>query len=617
MTPTTAASVPVVHALATPILYPTACFITGTTPNGGGLWKYVLRLHEHGLLRRNRPVMTQVLHFLDFGVSPNKLNNFWRLKSLRRHYNGHFDLDYQGVIFADSGGFTLMFDPDLDLSGYGIAKNALPEGILKLQLDLGADYVVSLDYPIPPNLDPAEAKRRQALTKDSALRTARLLAEQEVTSNDSQPKLFLPLHGLTPESLSAFTNGLLEALDVEGLMTVVAGFGLGSMVPRRKNGATEDVLAFTRAAVASLPAGTPLHVFGMTGSLVPLLLHEGATSFDTSGYIQHGRALHYIDPETRRSLAFRHLPDYPCECPVCSGRDIEEDKAILDGRSATREKSEVYAAIALHNLEMDYRLLAESTLAAQQGRLAELLVELTRRYPTLKWPEWLKDGQETKDTKGSITHSATHSIQSLASSSEPESGPSKIRRHTAEDFDLRRRRWQPDHTKDILLILPCSQEKPYTESRSYQSLNRFLTRQFGGNWSARVQLVFLSGLYGPVPEKYVHEDALTTYDFRLHRRDIRGIARISERLGAFIDRHHNVFTTMTAYVTQPPYRQAVRQVCHIYPDLKLLPERGRLGLSSFTKSDCLRTLADAIHSAHRVPVPVGSNSTMASNRVHG
>ena len=39
-----------------------------------------------------------------------------------------------------------------------------------------------------------------------------------------------------------------------------------------------------------------------------------------------------------------------------------------------------------------------------------------------------------------------------------------------------------------------------------------------------------------MPEKYVNEDAEVIYDFRLHRRDIHGIARVSERLSALIER---------------------------------------------------------------------------------
>src|SRR2546429_8322884 len=52
--------------LSTPLLFPVVSLITGTTPRGGGLWKYILQAHSCGLMRRNKPLLTQVLHFLDF-----------------------------------------------------------------------------------------------------------------------------------------------------------------------------------------------------------------------------------------------------------------------------------------------------------------------------------------------------------------------------------------------------------------------------------------------------------------------------------------------------------------------------------------------------------------------
>ncbi len=59
--------------ISTPALFPVASLITGTTPRGGGIWKWVLHAHPHGLLRQQRPIMTQALHFLDFSIRPKWL----------------------------------------------------------------------------------------------------------------------------------------------------------------------------------------------------------------------------------------------------------------------------------------------------------------------------------------------------------------------------------------------------------------------------------------------------------------------------------------------------------------------------------------------------------------
>ena len=70
-----------------PILYPVACFVTGSTPRGGGIWRDILWAHPLGLLRRDPPlpILTSALHFLDFKVHPPALAR-WRSLPLRARY---------------------------------------------------------------------------------------------------------------------------------------------------------------------------------------------------------------------------------------------------------------------------------------------------------------------------------------------------------------------------------------------------------------------------------------------------------------------------------------------------------------------------------------------------
>jgi len=138
-----------------PTLYPVACFITGS-----GIWRDILWAHPLGLLRRDPPlpILTSALHFLDFRVRPPALAR-WRSQPLRARYRPY--ADWRGELFVDSGGFALILDPHLDLSRYGIPPDRLPEGILGLQLDWGADRIASLDWPIPPGLDPEEPQSNQ------------------------------------------------------------------------------------------------------------------------------------------------------------------------------------------------------------------------------------------------------------------------------------------------------------------------------------------------------------------------------------------------------------------------------------------------------------------------
>ncbi|MGB9801098.1 MAG: tRNA-guanine transglycosylase [Thermanaerothrix sp.] len=503
-------------------LYPVVSFITGTTPNGGGLWKYILR-GPHGLLRSNRPVMTQVLHFLDFKISPATLAR-WRTKPIHAHYNGHFGLNYTGDLFVDSGGFTLLTDPNLDLSEYGIPSSHLAEHITQLQLDLGSTYLVSLDYPIPPNLSADDALERQRKTLHNALIAARYLQ----ALGDRKSKLYVPVHGRNPQDIKQFTQNVFDAFEREGLLNQIYGVALGSMVPLRKAGMESSILEFCRAVRSVIPDALPLHVFGVTGSLMPFLVASGATSFDASGYVQNARVLHYLHPETRRLIPFRKLQNYPCQCRVCRERDFQADLKTLDGEDLGLQKSEVYAAIALHNLGVEDALVAEINQSLQTGRLEQLLEELPRRYPKLRWP-----GEERTNAK-------TVPL---------------VRMHSPDDFDLRRENWTPA-PKPIVLFLPCSQEKPYTRSRSYRAVKRALDHYIP-NWEAYIQIVFLSGLYGPVPIEMVNHPNVLDYDFKLHLKDETGKMRGRERVLAFLERYQLTFSRFVGYVTQPAYRDVL------------------------------------------------------------
>lgn len=535
-----------------PVFYPVVCLITGSTPRGGGVWKDILHGHPRGLLRRDPPLplMTSALHFLDFRVSPPALRR-WREKPLRQHYafseDGRPPPRWAGELFVDSGGFALILDPDLDLSPYGIPSRRLAEGILQLQLDLGADRIASLDWPIPPGLAPEEARRRMRRTLEAAVRTGWALAE---LPPHRRPRWMVPIHGPSPEAAADFARSVLQRLEAEGLLPLVSGLAVGSMVPRRRNGWVGEILAFVRAVRRAAPDGMPLHVFGMTGSIIPFLLREGATSFDSAGYIQNARHLQYVDPETRRLRTLQELAEerrYPCDCPICQGRDPRADWAVLRGKRPGR-KSAVYAALALHNLEMDLLLFREALEALRAGSLDAFLQDLPRRFPTLRWPE-----VDRKAPKGFPI----------------------VRPHTPDDFDLRKREWRPAPGKEILLILPCSKEKPYTASRSFRRLWKKVEEELRGQ-EKRIQVVFLSGLYGPVPLEMAEEEAVTTYDFRLHPADAEGIARAAGRLEAMLHRVGSGFRGMAAFMPSPAYREAARRAARSFPELVIFGSRKEL-----------------------------------------
>ena len=179
--------------LPTPILYPVISFMTGTSPRGGGIWKYLLR----DLMKWEVPMLSQVLHFLDFNLTARHIA-YWREQPMRERYR-EVGASYETPIFLDSGGFKLLYNAAMDLSEFGIRKDTEAEDILAFQLDCGGDIIASLDYPLPPGLARNEAEIRMKRSIDNAVRVAELL-----TDCPNPPYLYVCCHGQSREDIQNY-----------------------------------------------------------------------------------------------------------------------------------------------------------------------------------------------------------------------------------------------------------------------------------------------------------------------------------------------------------------------------------------------------------------------------
>ena len=125
---------------------------------------------------------------------------------------------------------------------------------------------------------------------------------------------------------------------------------------------------------------TPIHAFGISGNLTPILAYLGVDSFDSTSYIQSARNLGYSEPETQRKLKIMELNTMDCTCRVCRETSLEEmQQAFMEAESYRRTstgkyKSEYYAAIALHNFEMEAETLRDMKDAITGDDTLEALV---------------------------------------------------------------------------------------------------------------------------------------------------------------------------------------------------------------------------------------------------
>lgn len=584
----------------TPALYPVVNLVTGSTPNGGGIWGYV----NDDLLDATRadqqlPLMTEALHFQNYHVHPNVLG-WWRERPLREHYERRDDaarergsrsdalnrrkpVEFGAPLFVDSGGYRLLRSSHLLIEKYNLlVPGHEAESILSLQADYGAEIVASLDNPLPPGLSADEARFRIQDSTDKALSALTLLQSPPSgrLREGFDPLFYVACHGHDEVTIEEHVRTTFRRLAEEGLSTERLGVAIGSLVPLRSSRKLGQLARLVRSALRGIPEELrpriPTHVFGASGDLIPLLVYLGVDSFDSSTYVRQSYTMTYFAPDEQRYVRLLEQEgwtDLPCDCRHCAAVDWSELHATLGERAdqayrpqeSGRYKSEFYAAVALHNLEMELRLLEKTRQALRADAMDELLVEHARTFPRFQRPvvEFADENEHLKTRLSRVVYEAgwarelRRTPEQLALPTVVPDGVSAPMRvqvvYSSEDFRIPSI-YRPPDGKDVLLVIPCSQTKPYGASRSHRMIRRRLALDLGEACAERVHKLTLSGLYGPVPEEHEHEEAVRGYDFLLSSQDTSAIDAATRRLRQYLERFGTHYRVMVGYATAKAYR---------------------------------------------------------------
>lgn len=601
--------------IQTPALLPVANLIAGTTPQSGGIWRYTRRhLFQSDSVQG---IMFQTMTFLDYNLTPAALDR-WREQPLRDHFRQSEEPDFTQPVFVDSGGFKLMnsttFGQPPEEGGskndWGIYTN--PESILELQLDYGADIIATLDLPIPPNLKRAEAEQRMEQSIDNAVECLQLL---EGRGEGTDQSVYVAIHGHNYEDINWYVSKFLERS--EALDHSVTGFALGSLVPVSNQAKTlvDSVIAAKDAIPEAQQDDIALHVFGISGRLCPLLALLGVDSFDSANYLKAARNKSFIHPETwqRRPLDTINWDDWPCTCQACRSIDIgdmrhallESDVAYerIQGENGKRFKSEFYADIARHNLELYSRQMQDVRNAIDDGRLLDEvasfavgkdIVEEGLKRIQLHRPE-LRDRLAAIGYGSLVAGPATTTFQSKLTGFLGGEDHSTQQRtisleHGPSDFDILQYEYQPPTEASILLILPCSQEKPYSESRTQQAVLSQLEEH-----RDEFHKISVSGLYGPVPVSYETLQPVLEYEYVLTTSDTDQMALVANRLAQYLNTHGDHFSHILAYTTNKAYREAIMEAFRRYGRGEVYPSDPRaLQLTEHFRNANIAELVDKI-----------------------
>lgn len=216
----------------------------------------------------------------------------------------HEMINFDGVVFADSGGFDLQDSQEIPD----------PAEIIQTQEELGADIYATLDQPVLPDMRSEEKDKRIQQNIEFALKASEI--------KSSNALLYATIHGHDPRTIRNSINHLEKNGDFDG-------FAIGGMVPLRSNySKVIDLILSARTATDK-----PLHVFGLGGLLYqPLLMYLGVDTFDSSAFIRCGSHRRYFAPGfgDHTMSDFSDLKHLPCACPVCSENTLNEVKASRD-----------------------------------------------------------------------------------------------------------------------------------------------------------------------------------------------------------------------------------------------------------------------------------------------
>lgn len=581
--------------IQTPDLLPVANLIGGTTPESGGIWRYTRRhIFQSDTVQG---IMFQTMTFLDYNLTPNNLET-WREKPLKQHFEeSDEEPGFDQPLFVDSGGFKLMnsttFGQPPEEGGsendWGIYTN--PESILKLQLGYGADIITTLDFPIPQNLNRDEATERMEDSIDNAVECLQLLDEWDV---EKTPSVYVAIHGHSYEDVHWYVSQFLDRADE--LDEAFEGFALGSLVPLSNS---PDVLVdIVQGAKDAIPEerydDVALHVFGISGRLCPLLALLGVDTFDSASYLKTARNKSFIHPETWTRKGLDRINDWenwPCKCQACDDIYIDDMRHALlesdvsykriEGEHGKHFKSEYYAQIAHHNFELYSRQMQDVRDAIEDGRLLELVADFAQgknivekglkraqlHNPELR--EQLADIGHEELVAGPDAETFQTNLSGFLDGVEDKTRKKRTisLKHGPNDFDiLQRNGYHPPEDAEVLLILPCSQEKPYSESRTQQAVLSRLEE-----YRDRFHKISVSGLYGPVPEEFEETDPVMSYEYVLTTADEDQVELVANRLVRYLDQHGDQYDQILAYTTNKAYRRAIDEAFTRYARGEIYP----------------------------------------------
>ncbi|MFX1264463.1 MAG: DUF5591 domain-containing protein [Promethearchaeota archaeon] len=227
--------------------------------------------------------------------------------------------------------------------------------------------------------------------------------------------------------------------------------------------------------------------------MVPILYYLGFDVLDVGHALEaaaSGTRLWRMDSE--RVGESKHLRF--CSCPACA--------SLSD--STVESESRLTEIFSKHNLAIYEMLLSESTQAMKAGRLRWLVESMTHASPPM--------GGLLRRIDDELYAHLEEFTPTVGSKFIPLIGPESYNSPAVRRFRERvAARYTPPEHKRIVLLLPCSARKPYSDSKSHKRFSEVLEASLGGLRFSVAETILTSPL-GLVPRELERMHPAAQYD---------------------------------------------------------------------------------------------------------
>mgnify|MGYP001114248098 CR=1 FL=1 len=285
----------------------------------------------------------------------------------------HKDLDWDGSVFCDSGGFQMVSLSEksrvhrdgVDFMLDGVEYKLTPQIVAEWQKDIGVDIIMPLDYVV------------HVLGKNPLIFIKSVLITQ---------RWFQLSHGIAPDKMFYIVQGGLNrvARDIsiryanEWLNANPPGIAIGGLAGGEKRSTMYKMVNY---CTTYLVDDKPRHLLGV-GTPIDLLecIERGVDTFDcvastrearhgrlwtSNGYLQFGYERHKDD---------HWVIEEECDCPVCSRGTTRAElisamshKDPNDSPKRQAERDWAIQQCMLHNIRFVMRLMGQSRESIKRG----------------------------------------------------------------------------------------------------------------------------------------------------------------------------------------------------------------------------------------------------------